>query len=281
MKKSIESKNLNLTFAVNVGDKEKYISDLCVKIKMYSLYDIAIVEITDLANAAKVGKSCTIWTVEQKHDLRESFLDIPEMLAAVCGSSEISEIVKKLRCGDFLETSADGGITVYSRKRKGVETFSPFAKVNPVKVPSKWTISHVWKAIYSGQIVAAHRDYRYTDDYAYDAAYNFGERDLSGDDLADLAEKIIEDGYSGWSVHCDTIDENGNYIIDLALHSFEGWTLKFNPSASCGIVETRKNLNVDDPEPTDPDDDPTPGKPENFENDTAYSEFDRAFKAWM
>lgn len=293
MKKSIESKNFKLTFAVNIGDKEMYISDLCVKVKIFSLYDNAIVEIVDLANAAKVGKSCTVWTVEQKHDPRESFLDMPEMFAAVCDSSEISEIVEKLRRGDFSETSADGNITVYSRERKGVDTFSPFAKVNPVKVPSKWTMSHVWKAIYSGQIVAAHRDYRYTDDYAYDAAYNFGERDLSGDDLADLAEDIIEGGYSGWSVRCNGIDENGNYIINLALHSFEGWTLTFNPSATCGIVETRKNLGVDDDEntltlvadfsnsePTDPDDDPTPGKPENIENDTAYSKFDSFFNSY-
>lgn len=291
MKKSIESKNFELTFAVNVGDKEKYISDLCVKIRIFTNYDSVSIEITDLANAAKVGKSCTIWTVEQKHDPRESFLDMPEMFAAVCGSSEISEIVGNLRRGDFSETSADGNITVYSRERKGVDTFSPFAKVNPVKVPSKWTMSHVWKAIYSGQIVAAHRDYRYTDDYAYDAAYNFGERDLSADGLADLAEDIIEGGYSGWSVRCDGIDENGNYIISLALHSFEGWTLVFNPSSTCGIVETRKNLGVDDDEntltlvadfsnsePTDPDD-PTPGKPENIENDTAYSKFDSFFNS--
>ena len=291
MKKSIESKNFELTFAVNVGDKEKYISDLCVKIRIFTNYDSVSVEITDLANAAKVGKSCTAWTIEQKHDPRESFLDMPEMFAAVCGSSEISKIVENLRRGDFSETSADGNITVYSRERKGVDTFSPFAKVNPVKVPSKWTMSHVWKAIYSGQIVAAHRDYRYTDDYAYDAAYNFGERDLSGDDLADLAEDIIEGNYSGWLVRCDGIDENGNYIISLALHSFEGWTLAFNPSSTCGIVETRKNLGVDDDEksltlvadfsnsePTDPDD-PTPGKPENIENDTAYSKFDSFFNS--
>lgn len=32
-------------------------------------------------------------------------------------------------------------------------------------------------------------------------------------------------------------------------------------------------------EPTDPDDDPTSGKPENFENDTAYSKFDSFFNS--
>lgn len=287
MKKTIESAKLNLDYTSEC--RELFVSDICVKISTRSLYDEAIIEITDLANAAKVGKLCVIWTISQKHDPKDWFLSPPSVLNAVCGSSDIVEVVKALRSGNYSK-KADN-IEVGSRECKGVNVFSPFASVKPVKVPTKWTISHIWKAIYTGQIVAAHRDYRYTDDYAYDAASNFGEGDLSGEALAELAEEIIEDGYSGWCVHLNKVDENGRYIIDLGLHSFESWTLVFDPNATCGIVETRRNLGVDDEErfltlaadftnDTDPDDDPTPTDPTpSPDSDTTYSEFDKAFRA--
>lgn len=287
MKKTIESAKLNLDYTHEC--RELFVSDICVKISTRSLYDEAIIEITDLANAAKAGKSCVIWTISQKHDPKDWFLSPPSVLNAVCGSSDIVEVVKALRSGNYSK-KADN-IEVGSRECKGVNVFSPFASVKPVKVPTKWTISHIWKAIYTGQIVAAHRDYRYTDDYAYDAASNFGEGDLSGEALAELAEEIIENNYSGWWVHLNKIDENGRYIIDLGLHSFEGWTLVFDPNATCGIVETRRNLGIDDEErfltlaadfttDSDPDDDPTPTDPTpSPDGDTTYSEFDKAFRA--
>lgn len=287
MKKTIESAKLNLDYTYEC--RELFVSDICVKISTRSLYDEAIIEITDLANAAKVGKSCVIWTISQKHDPKDWFLSPPSVLNAVCGSSDIVEAVQALRSGNYSEKVDN--IEVRSRECKGVNVFSPFASVKPVKVPTKWTISHIWKAIYTGQIVAAHRDYRYTDDYAYDAASNFGEGDLSGEALAELAEEIIEDGYSGWWVHLNKIDENGRYIIYLGLHSFESWTLVFDPNATCGIVETRRNLGVDDEErfltlaadfttESDPDDDPTPTDPTpSPDGDTTYSEFDKAFRA--
>lgn len=285
MKKIIESAELKLDYSYSRDDY--FVSDLCVKVSYRSLYREAIIEISDLLNAAKSGKICTTWTISQSHEPTESYLSPSSVFNAVCGSSDIAEVVKALRSGNYSEEVDN--IEVRSRECKGVNVFSPFASVKPVKVPTKWTMSHIWKAIYAGQIVAAHLDYRYTDDYAYDAACNFGEGDLSGEALAELAEDIIEDGYSGWHVHLDRIDENGRYIIHLGLHSFKGWTLVFDPNATCGIVETRSNLGVDDEErfltlaadfttDTDPDDDPTPTDP-TPDSDTTYLEFDNAFRA--
>lgn len=45
------------------------------------------------------------------------------------------------------------------------------------------------------------------------------------------------------------------------------------------ILNAIKTIEMTSSEPTDPDDDPTPGKPENFENDTSYSEFDSFFNS--
>lgn len=289
MKKMIESANLDIDVVYSRDDY--FVADLGVKVGKYgsfeSFYKIII---TDLTNAAKSGKTCATWTICQDGRAISNYADYKcpsDMLKAVCGSSDISEVVEVLRSGNYKETAEN--ITVYTSERKGVNVFSPFASIKPVKVPTKWTISHIWKAIYTGQIVAAHRDYRYTDDYAYDAASNFGEGDLSGEALAELAEDIIENNYSGWWVHLDKIDENGRYIIDLGLHSFEGWTLVFDPDATCGIIETRRNLGVDDEErfltlaadfttDTDPDDDPTPTDPTPDDGAT-YSNFDNAFRS--
>lgn len=289
MKKIIESANLDIDVIYSRDDY--FVADLGVKVGKYGSFESFYkIFITDLTNAGKSGKTCATWTICQDGRAISNYADYKcpsDMLKAVCGSSNISEVVEVLRSGNYKETAEN--ITVYISERKGVNVFSPFASVKPVKVPTKWTISHIWKAIYTGQIVAAHRDYRYTDDYAYDAASNFGEGDLSGEALAELAEDIIENNYSGWWVHLDKIDENGRYIIDLGLHSFEGWTLVFDPDATCGIIETRRNLGVDDEErfltlaadfttDTDPDDDPTPTDPTPDDGAT-YSNFDNAFKA--
>ena len=131
MKKTIESAKLNLDYTSEC--RELFVSDICVKISTRSLYDEAIIEITDLANAAKVGKLCVIWTISQKHDPKDWFLSPPSVLNAVCGSSDIVEVVKALRSGNYSK-KADN-IEVGSRECKGVNVFSPFASVKPVKVP--------------------------------------------------------------------------------------------------------------------------------------------------
>ena len=285
-----------------------YVSDICVKVRKFGGFDwYNRLVITDLTNAAKVGKTCTEWTIGQDcsgFNSCDNYKDIWGLLRSVCGSDNLAEAVEILRRGDYAETVEDEKITVYTREKKGVDTFSPFAVVKPVKVPSKWTMSHVWKSIYSGQIVSAHRDYRYTDDYAYDNANNFGECDMSVDALAGLAEKIIESGYSGWWVSCNKTDENGNYIIDLGLHSFEAWTLVFSPSANITLLEqlTAPKETPEAEEPTeekavevsesseerpiitmssfDPDNDPEPTDPTPTPDDDAiYSDFDNYFKA--
>lgn len=280
MKKIINSSKLWLAGMNSMDDL--YIEDLCVKI---SKYDRSIT-IVDLSNASKSGKICKEWKICVNYHCND-FYNPAELCEAVTGCTDIVNIVNALRSdfNDYAEFK-NGDICLYVRDCKGVDVFTPFASVNPVKVPKKWTLSHIWKAIYSGQIVAARRDYRYTDDYAYDNATNFGEGELDGDSLADLAEKIIESNYSGWWVNLNRIDENGNYIIDLGLHSFEGWTLVFNPDAHCGIVNTFENLGLDTPEDllnlvldfSQSDNDPDPDNDPSGKPDKLYSDFDNKFR---
>ena len=52
---------------------------------------------------------------------------------------------------------------------------------NKNKLPKKWTKAALIKAYYNDKIQGVYRNYRYTDDYAHDAAVNFGIGDFNID----------------------------------------------------------------------------------------------------
>lgn len=260
-----------------------YITDMNVSVCKFGYFgNSASIEVTDLTNATKAGKTCKIYTV------CGNYMSVFDLANAAFGSTAIRDIVELFKlyndsCANW--NNADYEFSV--REVKGVNVFSPFAAVKPIKTPAKWTIAHVWKAILAGQIIEACRDYRYTDDYAYDAATDFGAMTYDNDGCLNLAAEIMEDGYSGWYVSCDgKPDNNGNYIVNVGLHSFEGWTLVFCPSAREGIApDLRKIFGTDRPAEycrtcydysnntdPDPDNDPEPTKP-----DGDYAEFDGTF----
>ena len=82
-------------------------------------------------------------------------------------------------------------LRVSTRNEKGIEVFSPFKEVAPLKkLPEKWTKTQLIKAICSGQVYKAVMDYRYTDDYAFDAAYNFNRGKEQS--LPWLAKEFVE-----------------------------------------------------------------------------------------
>lgn len=260
-----------------------YIADMNVSVCKFGYCGRSTsIEVTDLTNATKAGKTCKIYKVYG------DYMTAYDLANAAFGSTDIRDIVELFKfyndsCANW--NNADYDIAV--REVKGVNVFSPFAAVKPIKTPAKWTIAHVWKAILAGQIIKACRDYRYTDDYAYDNATNFGAMTYDNDGCLNLAAEIMEDGYSGWYVSCDgKPDDNGNYVVNVGLHSFEGWTLVFCPSAREGIApDLRKIFGTDRPAEycrtcydysnntdPDPDNDPEPTKP-----DGDFTEFDGTF----
>jgi len=101
--------------------------------------------------------------------------------------------------------------------------FSPFVKVKPIKVPKKWTLAHVWKAILSGQITHGKINMILTDDYARDAADNFHiDKEI---DLMQFARELVTDP-DGWRVYRMGDSED---VIELGLscYSFDLRTLYF------------------------------------------------------
>lgn len=79
----------------------------------------------------------------------------------------------------------------------------------------------VCKILRSGNVNVACTG-RYTDDYAFDAAYNYGKGGLSAEAVTDLADKIEKDCKGipnhGWRFY---IDSRGN--LSIHLHSFLGY----------------------------------------------------------
>lgn len=123
---------------------------------------------------------------------------------------------------------------VYTSTLKSMNVFTPFKEIKPIKVPDKWTLPHVWKAILSGQIYEGHCDGRYTDDYAYDAAVDFrsGVRLY----LPSFAKELIESP-SGWRVYADHTD--GDQVqLSVDCYTFNLNTLQFE--AKCGWPENKR-----------------------------------------
>lgn len=188
--------------------KEMYFKDQNIRFKQYRGYNGDLeIHITDLTNAMMPGKEVTqyifkgdIWNV-----LFFTFDD------------PVSEVLKKLYRQEVFN------IEYKTYTVRGIRVFSPFVKVKKIAIPRKWNISHVWKAILAEQITSGRTELYLTDDYAFDAATNFGRGSI---DLLSLAKDIIESP-SGWRVRVER--ESRQYIkLNVACYSFDYKTLFFD-----------------------------------------------------
>lgn len=196
----------NLSLLNNYHDS--FVKDANIKIRLYD----NCMYITDLANALKVGKTCRQYVVMMEdtncNDFSVQFLNWLDDWG-------FSEFIESL----FNDFTKFRGIAVTVRDLKAVNVFSPFVQIKPIKLPEKWTLPHVWKAILAGQIKKDVCDGRYTDDYANDAACNYERGEL---DLIHLARKLIESP-SGWWVR--TQKEAEGLALSVNCHHFDNNTL--------------------------------------------------------
>lgn len=174
--------------------------------------------IVDLANAMQTGKTCARWLFSARpwhmDTSRLCLTEYIEMAAPECDT--LAELVAWLRAGKPLQEV--DGLTVSVGEQPSNRTFSPFAPVKPVKLGDRLTAATIAKAIRAGQIVAGRTEGRYTDDYAFDAATDFGRGEI---DVQAFAQDIYENprGWRFWW-HDDTRRE-----IVAACHTFDYKTL--------------------------------------------------------
>lgn len=189
------------------------------------------VVLVDLTNALKTGKTC------KRYSFRLNIYDDSKSVLTELWNIAKIETLKAFHNAVITESlSSIKTLDVYASEEKSIKTFSPFVEIKPIKIPKKWTIAHVWKAILSGQIYKGVKDGRYTDDYAYDAATNFSKG--SRLHLVSLAEKLIEHS-SGWWVSVDK-EENGIIQLSVNCHSFDCNTLYFDVNCNMQEAENKR-----------------------------------------
>lgn len=138
--------------------------------------------ITDLEGAGKVGAECRTWGFNPPPGT-----NLCMQLHNKENIKTVAELVKALKEGHEFQY-----VNSYERKQKGIDVFSPFVETKPLKkTPTKWNKRNFTQALLSGQIYRGTLDERLTDDYAMDAANNFG----SGTPLSipAAARRAVED----------------------------------------------------------------------------------------
>ena len=213
-------------------DLMEYMEAFCEKDQLYfhRTYGGDSISLYDIANAQKIGKTCDYWrlstdwnaSVALHTKLNQSGIDTIEKLSDFCRSGKTMD-----------------GISVSHYTEKGVEVFSPFVEVKPLKeLPDKWTKRNFTQALMSGQLFRGEVAYRYTDDYAYDAAYNFGTG--RGLHMPSFAKNEIGDWGSCTYCHNtgDGPDKNGAYPVSYSEHTNSCKRLWFDPN--CDIAEGKR-----------------------------------------
>ena len=122
-------------------------------------------QITDLEGAGKVGAECRTWGFNPPPGKNLCMqLHNEERMETV------ADLVKALKNGHEFQY-----VKTYERKQKGIDVFSPFVETKPLKkTPTKWNKRNFTQALLSGQIYRCTLVEHLTDDYAMDAANNFG-----------------------------------------------------------------------------------------------------------
>lgn len=157
MKKINTINELSFNDIYNSYGKKFYILDEKITLKTYRGYDgEVLIEVTDLSNAQKRGATCTIKSGAILEHLND------EIIIKALKNGDIESIVKDYR------TDERKASTVYTPKE--LHTLD-----NWKKAPKNWNFTSIVKAYYNNKIKSVYRKGRYTDDYAFDAATNFGK----------------------------------------------------------------------------------------------------------
>ena len=199
-----------------------YIEDLNIYYHVYNMPYESQIQIMDLENAQRRGKSCT------KYSLSISGSGEKDLISELYkrGINNAAELWKAIKEGDKrLED-----ITLYTYDNRGIDVFSPFIEVKPLKsMPDKWTRANFIQALYSGQIYNGEVSYRYTDDFALDAAYNFNTGCQLN--LAKTAQDVIENWYNTSSISGSALDDDKTKaVLHYSKHSNSSDTLYFDLS---------------------------------------------------
>ncbi|SHJ62887.1 hypothetical protein SAMN02745165_02810 [Malonomonas rubra DSM 5091] len=179
------------------------------------------VRITDLSEAMKSGRQCRSYSLNDTEEcgalnwLSSRSFDWPLIFAGL-GALPWAD---RFREFDAIEVE---GAKVYMEDVKAIRVYSPFnlAVIKPLKEePKKWTLRHVLRALLNGQFKELRCDGQYSDDYAGDAARNFGRGEIAN--ARAFARRIMESP-SGWWTH------SGENSVSVCCHHFDSNSFVFD-----------------------------------------------------
>ncbi len=214
------------------------------KVRIQLGFDVweGILRITDLTNALKRGRVCESFKVRFPHAAHNG----SEGLNAMCqfvdqfGNDSRALLAHLLAMpwsvdGEwgFRQIEQDGA--KFNRTQvPGMRTYSPFATLPRLtNVPAKWTVAHVVRAFWNGQVKNLKCNGITTDDYAMDAAFNFHEGPIA--DARGFAKRLIESPGGWWAC-------GGSKGVSICCHSFD--SNEFVPDLAGGLKSSPETLPV-------------------------------------
>lgn len=206
-----------------------YLEDICA----YVYIDQSTIYCKDLTNAVRRGLECPIYqlSVRNSHSLGKNWDGTPRSehpidLLVWLEEQHIPTVAALYQL--IKESLESEGIAYLTYSRRACDTYSPFTVVKPIQTPKKWTRTHVWKAILSGQIYCGKINHIYTDDYRMDALRdNYEGVELSAEKLIGMAKDLLT-GESRYSVST-TENEDGTAEIRLCDWN-SSYTVYYDPA---------------------------------------------------
>ena len=190
------------------------------KVSVWVASDGSSAQIIDLSNAMQRGKACSYWqfsTTPYYTQADGMFISEYVELAYPIRNDSFADLIALLRSGAV--ACCVDHLNVSSGNFASMHVYSPFVAVKPVKLNlARLNASAVARAILAGQIRGGRVDEITTDDYAFDAAYDFQRGDM---DIKAFAIDLIQSpgGWRFWSskpgeitAACHTFDYRTLYI---------------------------------------------------------------------
>lgn len=166
--------------------------------------------IRELDNALKPGKLVKKYSISKVDDNNNNGFEYFFCDYIYRNNIKLSKFIELLK-NNLVDTDK---FNISISEVKSVRVFSPFYKPKKINIPKKWTVSHVVKAILSGQIKKGVCKMHLSDDYAYDNSVNFGKGSIK---VLNLCKDLVE-GPSGWWVN---IENSTDKFIELGINCYQ------------------------------------------------------------
>lgn len=236
---------------------------VCAKSEIGASVNPNLAVLQDLSNAFMRGKSCRKFRIKtpDEHGHQRNPDRRPEQFILDKGSvtEAFDYLQERLDNGQFTEgrystfweeTIGGTRFKVYTETAKGVRTFSALHldQITALSsIPKSWNVRRAMRAILAGQVEEWFVDGIYTDDYAFDNAYNFQRGEL--EHYLGKARRIWENP-SGWKVWVSPRADNRRKL-SFNCHSFDTNSITIDLDAEAVDTDWLTCLRVHEEHPAD------------------------------